>query len=179
MLRIDCAPTSGYPGITLRQLERADIDAWYAYLKLPQVFEHTSWNLSSPADLNAQFEGYASTSPESIRRMAVVDESAGALIGTIGFHSISDVNRTAEIAYDLCPSHWGRGIAHAICTSVTAWAFFQYGFLRVQATVLTSNARSARLLVACGYQYEGLLRSYRMVRGTPGDFALYSRLATD
>lgn len=89
------------------------------------------------------------------------------------------MNRTAEIAYDLCPSHWGKGIARAACASVTAWSFGHYGFVRVQGTVLKSNARSARVLIACGYRHEGLLRSYRIVRGAPADFALYSRLAID
>ncbi|GAH34166.1 unnamed protein product, partial [marine sediment metagenome] len=62
---------------------------------------------------------------------------------------------------------------------VTAWAFADGGFMRMQAVVLTGNAGSARVLQKCGYRYEGLLRAYKMVRGTPGDFAMYARLATD
>ncbi len=51
--------------------------------------------------------------------------------------------------------------------------------MRMQGVVLTDNVRSARVLEKCGYRYEGLLRAYRMVRGVPGDFAMYARLATD
>jgi len=178
-VRIDHPPASGLPGILLRQLEPADMAAWYAYLSLPEVFEHTSWNLRTAADLAPQFEGFASGAPDSIRRMAIVDQAAARVIGTIGFHTVSTANRTAEIAYDLSPAYWGRGIARTVCAAVTAWSFSHYGFQRVQAVVLRSNARSARVLAACGYQCEGLLRSYRMVRGRPGDFAIYSRLATD
>jgi len=50
-MRIDSPPDSGYPGIALRQLERADIPAWFDYLSIPEVVEHTSWNLHSAADL--------------------------------------------------------------------------------------------------------------------------------
>ncbi|AGK47113.1 MULTISPECIES: GNAT family protein [Burkholderia] len=178
-MRIDHAPHLNYPGVSLRPLERADTHAWYAYLKLPHVVEHTSWNLRAREDLLPLFDDDESTSAESNRRLAIVDDGTRELIGTIGFHTISATNRTAEIAYDLAPSHWGKGIARAACACVTAWSFEHCGFVRVQGTVLTSNARSARVLVACGYRYEGLLRSYRMVRGTPGDFALYSRLAAD
>jgi [ribosomal protein S5]-alanine N-acetyltransferase len=178
-MRIEVPPRSEYPGISLRQLERSDLDAWYAYLTLPHVFEHTSWNLQSRAELSAMFDAIESTSSQSIRRLAIVSNDSGNLIGTIGFHTISDVNCTAEIAYDLSPSYWGKGIASVVCDAVTTWSFDTFGFIRVQGTVLKSNSRSAQVLQRCRYRYEGLLRSYRMVRGTPGDFALYSRLATD
>jgi len=178
-MRIEIAPSSGYPGIALRQLERTDVDAWYAYLALPHVVEHTSWNLQSRDDLLPMFDAFESTSPESIRRLAIVSDGGKTLVGTIGFHTVSDVNCTAEIAYDLSPAYWGRGVASAVCDAVTAWSFGAYGFVRVQGTVLKSNSRSAQVLQRCRFRYEGLLRSYRMIRGTPGDFMLYSRLATD
>ncbi|WP_175926608.1 GNAT family N-acetyltransferase [Burkholderia cepacia] len=172
-------PRSCLPGLSLRQLERADLDAWYAYLSNPDVFRHTSWNLRSPNDLLPLFDAIESTDPDSIRRLAVIDDASGALAGTIGLHTVSIANLSAEIAYDLAPSHWGRGVASALCAAVTAWAFADGGFMRMQGVVLTSNAGSARVLQKCGYRYEGLLRAYRMVRGTPGDFAMYARLATD
>ncbi|KWO46450.1 GCN5 family acetyltransferase [Burkholderia sp. MSMB1459WGS] len=178
-MRIAAPPRSGFPGLSLRQLERADLDAWYAYLSNPDVVRHTSWNLRSPDDLLPLFDDIESADPDSVRRLAIVDTASDALAGTIGLHTVSTVNRSAEIAYDLAPSHWGRGIASAVCEAVTAWAFAHGGFIRMQAVVLIGNAGSARVLQKCGYRYEGLLRAYKMVRGTPGDFAMYARLATD
>ncbi|KAB0644098.1 GNAT family N-acetyltransferase [Burkholderia latens] len=178
-MRVDAPPGSGFPGLSLRQLERADLDAWYAYLSNPDVVRHTSWNLRSRDDLQPLFDGIESAHPDSIRRLAIVDDATGALAGTIGLHTVSTANRSAEIAYDVAPPYWGRGIASALCKRVTAWAFADGGFVRVQGVVLTTNAGSARVLQKCGYRYEGLLRAYRMVRGTPGDFAMYARIATD
>ncbi|UXU91969.1 GNAT family N-acetyltransferase [Burkholderia sp. S-53] len=178
-MRVAAPPRSGFPGLSLRQLERADLDAWYAYLSNPDVVRHTSWNLRSRDDLLPLFDNIESAHPDSIRRLAIVDAASGALAGTIGLHTVSTANRSAEIAYDVAPSHWGRGIASALCEAVTAWAFADGGFMRIQGVVLTGNAGSARVLQKCGYRYEGLLRAYRMVRGTPGDFAMYARLATD
>ncbi|WP_423762197.1 GNAT family N-acetyltransferase [Burkholderia sp. NLJ2] len=178
-MRVDAPPRSGFPGLSLRQLERADLGAWYAYLSNPDVVRHTSWNLRSRDDLLPLFDNIESAAPDSIRRLSIVDTASGALAGTIGLHTVSTANRSAEIAYDLAPSHWGHGIASALCEAVTAWAFADGGFMRIQGVVLTSNAGSARVLQKCGYRYEGLLRAYRMVRGTPGDFAMYARLATD
>ncbi|VVE37517.1 GNAT family N-acetyltransferase [Pandoraea horticolens] len=178
-MRINVAPNSEHPDVSLRQLERSDASDWYAYLALPEVFEHTSWNLESSEDLLPMFDAFDSTSADSVRRLAIVDSQSLQLVGTIGFHTVSSANRTAEIAYDLAPSHWGRGIASAVCDAVTRWSFFTYGFVRVQATVLRTNSRSESVLRRCHFQREGLLRSYRMVRGTPGDFLLYSRLPTE
>ncbi|BAX60816.1 GNAT family N-acetyltransferase [Burkholderia stabilis] len=178
-MRVDAPPRSGFPGLSLRQLERADLDAWYAYLSNPDVVRHTSWNLRSRDDLLPLFDNIESADRDSIRRLAIVDTASGALAGTIGLHTVSTANRSAEIAYDLAPPHWGRGIASALCEAVTAWAFADGGFMRMQGVVLTSNAGSARVLQKCGYRYEGVLRAYKMVRGTPGDFAMYARLATD
>jgi RimJ/RimL family protein N-acetyltransferase len=59
---------------------------------------------------------------------------------------------------------------------VTQWSYRALNLLRVQATVLETNRSSERVLQKCGFAYEGLLRSYRMVRGRPGNFKMYSRL---
>ena len=178
-MKIDALPRSEHPDVLLRPLARSDLDAWYAYLKRPEVFQHTSWNLRSRDDLLPLFDEFDSASADSARRLAIVENRSQELIGTIGFHTVSSVHRTAEIAYDLSPHYWGRGIASSLCATVTTWSFSTYGFFRVQATVLQANTRSAKVLQRCHFRYEGLLRSFRMVRGTPGDFALYSRLATD
>ena len=178
-MRIDVLPQSGHPDLTLRTLVESDIDRWYDYLRLPEVFQHTSWNLRTRDDLLPLFEEFSSDSPDSARRLAIVESRTLRLVGTIGFHTISSMNRMAEIAYDLSPEYWGMGIATTLCSAVTAWSFSTYGFVRVQASVLQTNNRSATVRQRCSFQYEGLLRSFRMVRGTPSDFAIYSKLATE
>ena len=178
-MRIAHPPASGIDGIALRQIEPGDAAAWYAYLRLPQVFERTSWNLRSVDDLHATLAGYLRDDPTTPIRMAVVDTTTAQLVGTIGLHTISDVNRSAEIAYDFAPSHWGRGLATRLCDTVAAWSFRALHLHRLQATVLVGNEASERVLARCGFRHEGLLRGFRMVRGTPGDFNLFSRLSTD
>lgn len=117
-MRIANPPASGIEGIALRQLEAGDCAAWFDYLRLPEVFEHTSWNLRSVDDLRGTMESCLQQGPTAQMRMAVIDVAAGRLVGTIGLHTLSEVNRSAE-------------------------------------------------------------RGYRMVRGRPGDFLMFSRLSTD
>lgn len=84
------------------------------------------------------------------------------------------LNRTAEIAFDLCPSVWGQGIAQSLCETAVQWAFERLGLVRIQAVVLETNLRSARTIERSGFQREGYLRHYRLVRGQPGNFWVYS-----
>jgi ribosomal-protein-alanine N-acetyltransferase len=100
-------------------------------------------------------------------------------VATVGFHTISSLHGTAEITYDVSPSHWGRGIATAACRAATLWAFNVKGWHRVQATTLLQHARSQRVLERCGYQKEGLVRNLRLVRGRPMDYWLYSAIPGD
>ncbi len=175
-MRIDAAPELSRRDLRLRPIERGDIDAWYEYLSLPHAVEHTSWNLRSAEELRPLVDWYESSDPASAIRFAICDAASTALVGTIGFHTISLANRSAEIAYDLHPAYWGRGIATACCDAAVAWGFERQGYVRVQATTLDANRASLRVLEKCAFVREGLLRSYRIVRGTPRDFWMYARV---
>jgi [ribosomal protein S5]-alanine N-acetyltransferase len=176
-MRFTTLPESDHAAVVIRPLERADIADWFAYLSRPSVFEHTSWNVQSVDELMHYADAEAAQAPAALVRFALAARDTNALIGTAGFHTVSPANRSAEIAYDLHPDHWGRGIASTVCARLTAWAIAEADLLRVQATVLQSNLRSVRVLERAGFQREGLLRCYRQVRGTPGDFWMYSKLA--
>jgi len=175
-MQFTALPESHHPLVALRPIEAGDIQAWYDYLSRPAVSEHTSWNLHSPAELAHYAGTLASRTPATLLRLAIAERASNRLVGTIGFHTVSPENRSAELAYDLSPAFWGRGIASSVCDSVVAWAHGHVGLLRVQATVLTSNERSARVLQRCGFEREGLLRSYRLVRGRPGDFWMHAHV---
>lgn len=172
-------PRCDHDLVVLRPLRTADLPAWYAYLSQPAVYRHTSWNLRSVDELAPYVAGVEQTTASSRLRLAIALGATGELVGTAGFHSVSPESRSAEIAYDLAPSMWGKGIASAMCALLTGWAHADAGVVRVQATTLDSNERSARVLERCGYVREGLLRSFRMVRGEPGNFFMYSHLAED
>jgi RimJ/RimL family protein N-acetyltransferase len=56
------------------------------------------------------------------------------------------------------------------------WAFTEGGFARVHAFVMVGNTRSERVLERAHFTREGCLRSFRISRGEPRDFWLYSIL---
>lgn len=190
IIAIDCAgeqnqamqfsnlPSSDHPLVLLRPIEVADLPAWFGYLSEPAVHEHTSWRPLSQAELAHHVCDPASRTPASLLRLAIADRSTGAMVGSIGFHSIAPEHRSAELAYDLSPGLWGRGIASQMVCTLVDWAHDHVGLLRVQATALSTNTRSLRLLARCGFEREGLLRSYRLVRGRPGDFWMHSHVVS-
>lgn len=101
------------------------------------------------------------------------------LVGTCGFTDWSQAHRWAELAYDLAPAHWGAGLMRQAVAAVLQWAFQQGRVDRVHAFVRVDNQRSERLLERSGFVREGCLRSYRVCRGQPHDFLLYSLLRAE
>ncbi|WP_413470619.1 GNAT family N-acetyltransferase [Undibacterium rugosum] len=73
----------------------------------------------------------------------------------------------------------GQGIVASAARALLAWAYSEMGWVRIQATVLPSNLASIRVLEKLSFEREGLLRSFRQVRGVAGDFLMYSRITQD
>ena len=59
---------------------------------------------------------------------------------------------------------------------VKAIANYTLGIIRVQATVITTNERSIKVLDRCGFQKEGCLRKYELVEGELKDYYMYARV---
>lgn len=164
------------PGFVVRPVTPADADAWAAYACLPEVKQHTSSTAATREDVEREIAKTLTGDPAAPMRFALLPEGEDRLVATVGFHTISPLNRTAEIAYDVTPERWGRDIASMACRAATRWGFEVQGWHRVQATVLLANLASQRVLERCGFRREGLLRSFRIVRGEPADYWMYAAL---
>lgn len=177
-MRFTSLPSFEHELVHLRPIAEQDIEHWFRYLSETAVFEHTSWNVKAPSELAHYVWKPEEFTESSLLRFAIALRASNVLVGTAGFHTVSAQNATAEIAYDLAQEHWGKGIALAVCKCLTEWAHSSAKLVRVQATVLESNARSMRVLEHAGFEREGFLRSYRNVRGTPGNFYMYAHVHT-
>jgi len=159
----------------LRPFQRGDAAAWYSYLADPSVTEHTSWPAVSPEFIERVVERIISEYTTGVSlRWALAEAGDDRLIGACGYNVWSGAERRAELAYDLAPSYWGRGIMRNAVNTVVGWALNSVGLHRVEALVMTTNQRSIALLERCGFQREALLPGHRMARGVPRDFFLYS-----
>jgi RimJ/RimL family protein N-acetyltransferase len=81
-----------------------------------------------------------------------------------------------RLGIGLARSHRGRGLGRELLRAALARCDAG-GITRIEAEVFTHNARSVRLLVAHGFQVEGLRRQVRCLEGQWDDALLLARLA--
>lgn len=160
----------------LRPLRRSDSAAWYAYLSDSRTTEHTSWPEVSAVMIAGVVDRLigeygAGTS----LRWALARRSDDELVGTCGYTRIDAGQAAAELAYDLAPAFWGRGVMRSAVDAAVDWAFTDGGLQRVEALVMVTNSRSIRLLERCGFARERHLPGHRIARGTPRDFWCYGK----
>jgi len=168
-----------YPSISnfaVRPIALEDAPAWAAYLCLAEVKRHTSMTVETVDDVRRDIEKALANPRSGADRFVIEDPGTQQLVGTVGFHSISELHGTAEISYDVTPSLWGRGIATAACRAATVWGFETRGWHRIQGTTVLANLASQRVLEHCGFKREGLLRNFRLVRGQPTDYWVYATI---
>lgn len=164
------------PGFDVGPIVPEDAEAWASYACLPEVKEHTSSTVETVADVRATIERILAARDPLPTRFVLRPRGSPVIVATVGFHTVSIQNGTAEVTYDVAPSHWGKGIATAACRAATTWAFEVAGWHRVQASTVLPNLRSQRVLEKCGFKREGLVRNFRLVRGRPADYWLYSAI---
>ncbi|MBT9457432.1 MAG: GNAT family N-acetyltransferase [Burkholderiaceae bacterium] len=164
------------PGYLVSRLTLADADDWAAFALLPEMLRLTSSTAASVADLQAMIERTLGDDPNAPLLFALREPGSGQLLATFGFHTVSALNKTAEVTYSVRPQQWGKGLATALCQAAVNWAFEAQGWVRVQATTLEAHAASQRVLAKCGFEFEGRLRNFRLVRGEPSDFLLFARV---
>ncbi|GGX18284.1 GNAT family N-acetyltransferase [Undibacterium macrobrachii] len=168
-------PALNLSGYYLRPILAKDLPTWFNYLRLPEVKEQSSWQLKSAEDLQQFIQVQDWSQPLAQIKFAVTNQQ-DELIGTIGFHTYAKANFSAEIAYDLSPAYWGKGIASSACQALTNWAHQEIGLVRVQACVLDSNFRSLNVLQRCQFEREGLLRRYKHIHGRARDYWILSHI---
>lgn len=161
-------------GLHLRPIAMADAPAWFAYLSLPGAVEHTSWVLDGIGVLYPQIAASRPFERDAPALFAIVDD-LDELIGTVGFHTVLSDPRGGEIAYNLHPAHWGRGIASEACDAIAHWGFAHRDYARIDAYALDSNLASVRVLQKTGFERIGLMPGLRVVQGRARDFWLYRR----
>lgn len=173
-------PTIVLQGARLRPVRRDDVAAIHAYLRDPRVTELTSFPEVSESFVEMMVDRIQSRwAVGELSKWGIALDDSDRIVGLCGFNEWSKVHRWAELAYDLAHESWGRGVMRQAVEAVLQWAYEQADVDRVHAFVRVDNRRSLALLERCGFVCEGCLRSYRICRGKPYDFYVYSRLRSD
>lgn len=178
--RTENPPTIKIDGAYLRPLHLTDAAAVYAYLSDPAVTELTSYPAISIEMVEGMLERYQNRwAAGELSKWGIAVGNSDQIVGLCGFNDWSKAHRSAELAYDLAPAYWGRGVMRKVIQALLQWTFAQDQVDRVHAFVRIDNARSIGLLERCGFIREGRLRSYRICRGQAYDYFVYSVLRAD
>jgi RimJ/RimL family protein N-acetyltransferase len=124
--------------------------------------------------LSESAEAWASGEAASF---AIADAADEAYLGGIGLRS--GPWPVGEVGYGVAPWARGRGVATRALRLVSGWAMDELGLPRISLLAEPENLPSQRVAENAGYRREGLLRSYRELKGVRRDYVMYSLLAED
>ena len=97
------------------------------------------------------------------------------IVGKIGFVDSDD--NMGEISYWLAHGFNGRGIMTRALNKLTEMGFRDMGLKRIQLTIDAKNIPSVAVALRCGYECEGVLRKYFLLRGVPRDMKMFSKVS--
>ncbi len=100
----------------------------------------------------------------------------GKKIGTIGFHNLDLINRSAEVGYWLTKELHGKGIMTICAKALTDYLFDDFGLNRIQINCNVENLKSRAIPERLGFKLEGIHRQVELLNGKLGDWAIYAML---
>lgn len=167
------------PKIILRPFEpsESDVAAFMTWASDPRV---TRFQRRGPYATASDALRYITEHvlPHPWYRAICVDD--GRPVGSISVKPAPDDCCRASVGYRLAYDCWGRGIATAALREAAATVFGEWPHLeRLEALADVENRASQRVLEKAGFQREGVLRKYIMLKGERRDMVMFSLLSTD
>jgi ribosomal-protein-alanine N-acetyltransferase len=76
-------------------------------------------------------------------------------VGTCGNYAWEKENRKIEIGYNILPVYWGKGYATEATHAILRWSFENLDLHRIEGDCTDGNIASEKVMLNCGFQYEG------------------------
>ena len=168
--------------LSLRELRPADAPSVLELFSDPEVTRYYDLDLFSTIEEACQLvDRFIRRFAHRIGiRWAIAEQNKpDELVGTCGYNLWIQASKRAVLGYDLARPHWNRGIMTEALTAVLQFGFEKMALNRIEALVITGNEASYRLLARLGFQQEGTLRQYELVKGRFVDMEMFSILAED
>jgi RimJ/RimL family protein N-acetyltransferase len=169
--------------LLLRPFETGDVDAVWAYQRLPEVSRHMLRPAfdrdESAAFVHVVMTETAITAAGDTLTFAVVLADGGTLIGEVSLHVYSLLHRGGELGYAFHPGYQGQGYATEAAEALLRHGFGDLGLHRVIAACSARNTASARLMERLGMRREAHLIGCRLLNGVWRDEFVYAILADE
>ncbi len=167
--------------IILRALKKSDVPSIFKYTKSPDIPRYTF--VPSP-NTTEHIETFIKKFHKFARKgtsyaFGITEPDADEVIGALGIHNVSAIHKKAEIGYWLAKKFRGRGIMPEAIGLALKFCFKELKLHRVQAPTLPDNDISQKLLISCGFKYEGRLRNYYRHHNRIKDAYMYAITVED
>jgi len=167
--------------VTIRPVRPADAPLLDRWRLEPSVREHQPLSDASAAQLLADLhrqrhEDLYASHGEKFQWLVLEDLQPA---GWITLVVINWSHGLAEIGYALSTEYQRRGLMAQALELLISDLFVRTAIRRIEARCAVSNQASQRVLERVGFEREGLLRGYFLLRGQPVDNYLYAILRAD
>jgi RimJ/RimL family protein N-acetyltransferase len=166
--------------LLLRPYAHGDVDALYAYQRLPEVHRYLYTEPRTRADIEALVAERAGPAAltEAGRGITLVAELAqtGELVGDCVLFWRSQEHKQGEVGYVFNPAYHGRGLATETVGALLRVGFEGLNMHRIAGRLDERNTASARVLERAGLRREAHLVENEFVKGEWTDELIYAIL---
>lgn len=166
--------------LLLRPYAPDDVEALYAYHRLPEVAQYLETDARSRAEVEemvARRSGSrAFTDEGQAISLAAVLAGPGTLIGDCVLFWHSKEHQGGEIGYIINPEYHGRGLATEVAAAMLRLGFDGLGLHRIMARCDARNVASYRVMERLGMRREAHLRENEYLKGEWTDELVYAIL---
>ncbi|MBP3437429.1 MAG: GNAT family N-acetyltransferase [Clostridia bacterium] len=164
-------PTLESERLLFRPILPEDAEDMYAYSCQENVTAYLLWEAHPDLPYTASYIQYLQEryALGDYYDWAIISKKEKKMIGTVGFTNIDCANNCAEIGYVIHPDYWGCGYATEAAKEILRFGFLTMGLSRISGVCMKENKASLRVMIKCGMQYEGTMRSAIVAKGRRRD----------
>lgn len=151
-------PTLVDPLVTLRALERTDLERWRSWVNDPEIAEFLDRLLPVTAAEHERFFERAVVGNAGAVWFAIERSGSPGYLGNVWLWDIDARHRRAEVRILIGErTAWNGGIGTAALRAITDYGFRALGLEKIYAYVMARNPRATRAFERSGYAREALL----------------------
>ena len=147
----------------VKLLNNPNVEKWLLSVPSPYTYKDADYFIANSIfDINIP----------DVRRFAI--ETGGIHIGGIGLRIKQ--NYYAEVGYWIGEEYWNCGYGSEALKQIMEIAFEDLSLVRLSAIVFEGNYASEKILLKCGFEYEGTMEKGRVKNGVPVDCKVYAKV---
>ncbi|SFB09939.1 ribosomal-protein-alanine N-acetyltransferase [Acetitomaculum ruminis DSM 5522] len=127
-----------------------------------------------------EYEIACAKKKSALRYWVFEKENPDLIIGTVSFQNFQRRDGSCcQVGYKFDAKYHGMRYAREALNMGSNVVFSEFNVTRIEAFIMPDNIASKKMIVHCGYQYEGTLRKKFKINGKLEDHEVYSKLRNE